>query len=107
MAIEGSATLGYVKGTGSFTAVSTGTAVPIARRGDFNISLSGTFSATVQLERSFDGGTTWLPVTYIDGTAISWTAPISTSFSEPELGVQYRFNCTAYTSGTVSWRISQ
>jgi hypothetical protein len=107
MAVEGNATLGFVQGTGTFTATGTGTAVPVARRGDFNISLWGTFAGTVTLERSFDGGSTWLPVTYIDGSAISWTAPISTTFAEPEAGVSYHFNCTSYTSGTVSWRISQ
>src|SRR4051812_43151689 len=106
MAVEGNATLGYVKGTGSFTATGTGTSVPVVRRGDFNISLQGTFTATVALQRSFDG-TTWETLTYIDGSAISWTAPMSSLFSEPEQGSLYRFNCTSYTSGTVNWRVGQ
>jgi hypothetical protein len=53
-------------GTGTFTATGGGTAVPVARRGDLDISLWGTFVATVTLERSYDGST-WLPLTYIDG----------------------------------------
>jgi hypothetical protein len=106
MPVDGNATLGYVKGTGTFTAVGAGAAVPIARRGDFNLSLQGTFTATVALQRSFDG-TTWETLTYSDGSALSWTAPFSSTWSEPEAGVQYRFNCTAYTSGSLAWRISQ
>jgi hypothetical protein len=106
MAVEGNATLGYVQGTGTFTATGGGTAVPIARRGDLNISLWGTFTATVTLERSYDGST-WLPLTYLDGVALSWTAPMSTAFTVSDAGASYRFNCTAFTSGTVNWRISQ
>jgi hypothetical protein len=106
MAVEGNATLGWVAGTGAFTATGGGTPVPIVRRGDLNISLSGTFVATVTLERSYDGST-WLPMTYLDGPALSWTAPMSTAFSVGDPGASYRFNCTAFTSGTVNWRISQ
>lgn len=72
-----------------------------------NVSLWGTFVGTVQLERSFDQGTTWLPIT-AGGTQIYvWTAPASETFEEPEGGVYYRLNCTAYTSGTINYRISQ
>lgn len=106
MAVVGNSTLGYVAGEGTFTATGTGASVPVARRGDLNLSLWGTFAATVTLQRSFDGGTTWLPLTYIDGTTPSWTGAISTPWPEAELGVLYRFACT-YTSGTVNWRISQ
>ena len=106
MPVEGNATLGYVTGTGTFTATGTGAAVPVSRRGDMNISLWGTFVGTVRLERSYDG-TTWLPLTYLDGPGLSWTAPMSTSFPVSDPGASYRFNCTAYTSGTVNWRISQ
>ncbi len=73
-----------------------------------NISLWGTFSATVTLERSFDGGTTAVPVSSDTiGTASSYTAPASIQIRDDEPGVVYRLNCTAYVSGTVSWRISQ
>jgi hypothetical protein len=106
MAVEGNPTIGWVVGTGAFTATGNGEAVPVARRGDLNISLSGTFVATVVPQRSFDGGTTWLPLTYVDGTAISWTAPMSTPLPCSELGAQWRLACT-WTSGTVNWRISQ
>jgi hypothetical protein len=107
MALDGNATLGFVQGTGAFTATGGGTAVPIARHGDLNLSLWGTFTATVTIERSYDGST-WLPLTYLDGVALSWTAPMSTAFSVQDAGASYRFNCTAITpGGTVNWRISQ
>ncbi|NUB07020.1 hypothetical protein FW320_12650 [Azospirillum sp. Vi22] len=79
----------------------------MALRGKFNVSLWGTFVATVALERSFDGGTTWLNCTRPDGTANAFTAPVSLVCDEPETGVLYRLNCSAFTSGTVNWRISQ
>lgn len=97
--------------TGTFTGTgSSGSAIP--ERGatangaaPFNVSLWGTFSATVQLERSFDGAL-WLPIT-ARGSPISFTAPCTEVFEEPEDGVLYRLTCTAYTSGTVNYRISQ
>lgn len=75
---------------------------------DFNFALWGTFSATVQLEKSFDAGITWLVCCKDNnGTAASYTGAINLSGFEPEYGVLYRWNCTAYTSGTVNYRISQ
>ncbi len=66
-----------------------------------------TFSATVQLERSFDGGYTWI-VCNAGAALAQWTlGPISITFGEPEKNVLYRFNCIAYTSGTINYRISQ
>jgi hypothetical protein len=68
------------------------------------------YSATIQLERSFDGCSTWL-VCNIGGSGAlaQWSAgtPINLTFGEPEKLVYYRLNCTAYTSGTPSWRMSQ
>jgi hypothetical protein len=92
--------------TGSFTA--TGTATPRALLGDFNIALWGTFVGTVAVERSFDGGTTFIAVARdTSGTAATFTAATSLSISEPERSVLYRLNCTAFTSGTINYRLSQ
>lgn len=67
------------------------------------------WSATVQLERSFDGGATWV-VCNIGGAGqpAQWTggSPVSLSFGEAERGVLYRLNCIAYSSGRINWRIS-
>lgn len=85
----------------SITAQNTfSTAVPMA--GPFNLSLSGTWVATVHLQRSFDNGLTWLDVQ-------SYTANIQDVGSEPESGVVYRVGVKTgnYSSGTVVARISQ
>ena len=67
-----------------------------------------TWSGTVQLERSFDGGNTFIVCNIGAGTLAQFTAgtPVSTILSEPESGVLYRFNCTAYTSGVINYRLS-
>lgn len=64
-----------------------------------NVSISGTFTATVTLERSFDGGSTY-------HTVATYTSATEARVAESEVGVLYRFNCTAYTSGTVTYRLS-
>ena len=69
------------------------------------------FNATVQLERSFDGGKTWIVCnTSTWGTLAQFTGasvvPVSFSFAEPEFGVLYRWNCIAYSSGTINYRLS-
>jgi hypothetical protein len=76
----------------------------------FNVTLSGTFSATVTIERSFDDGSTWHPVAKnTDGDAAAYTAPVSLTCAEPEgsreAPVLYRLNCT-HASGTVTYRVS-
>lgn len=68
-----------------------------------------TWTGTVQLERSFDGGATFT-VCNIGSTGVlaQWTAgPINISFGEPERMVLYRLNCIAYSSGTINYRMSQ
>ena len=70
------------------------------------------FDATVQLERSFDGASTWLATTNWDaagGTAAVFTGNASLPFFEAEAGVYYRLNCTVYSavSGvTLNYRLS-
>lgn len=75
-----------------------------------------TFSGTVQLERSFDGGATWTVCNIgASGTLAQWTGttvgPINITFGEPEKNVLYRLNCTVFTSvaggGSLNYRISQ
>ena len=68
------------------------------------------YSATVQLERSFDGGATWL-VANVGGSGVlaQWGTgtPVAVTFGEPEKMVLYRLNTIAYTSGTINYRISE
>lgn len=89
---------------GTLTAAGPGERASV--RGGFNVSARGPFVATVLLERSFDGGSTWEPLTAL-GTLISFTGPFSEVFEEPEDDVRYRLNCTSYTSGPIIYRISQ
>lgn len=99
--------------TGSFTA--TGQSASLVPQADtsgrypkqFNVSVRGTFVGTVQLERSFDGTNWFVASRDSAGTAAAWTAPMSVVVEEPEAGVIYRLNCTAYTSGTITYRMSQ
>lgn len=90
---------------GSF--VGTGNSANKEVIGMFNVTLSGTFSGTVILERSFDGGTNFMPAA-IDtaGTPNAYTAPMSIVVNEPEPGVIYRLRCSAYVSGTIVYRLS-
>lgn len=67
------------------------------------------YVSSVQLERSFDGGNTWI-VCGIggQGALAQWAAgtPVSCVVGEAEAGVAYRLNCTAYTSGVINYRLS-
>ncbi len=88
--------------TASSIAAENSFAAPVALHGPYNFSLSGTWSATVHLQRSFDGGATWLDVQ-------SLAANAELVGNEPERGVLYRFGVKTggYTSGTIAGRLSQ
>lgn len=95
---------------GSFTATGASESfAPAAqlRRGRFNVSLSGTFEADVQVERSFDGGVTWIPVAGVDMTPLVMDQPISLACEETEASISWRLNCTSFSSGTVAYRMSR
>ena len=67
------------------------------------------FTGAVQLEKSFDGGVTWIVDMNSAGTQLLFTNPttqIALRIGEPELGVLYRVNCTVYSAGNVNYRIS-
>jgi len=74
---------------------------PLKVRGDFNLSLSGTWVGTVHLQRRFNQGS-WMDVQ-------SYTANIEDRGREPEGLVEYRAGVKTgnYTSGTVLIRISR
>lgn len=92
--------------TGTFTG--TGNSATYKAYQGFNVSLWGTFVATIKVQRSFDGGTTWI-TTSLDstGTPASFTSEVTVTGNEIEAEVLYRFSCTAYSSGTVNYRLSQ
>jgi len=91
--------------TGTLDAVEVGAEFEPAPGRDFNITVSGTFVATIVVERSFDSGATW-HAKWPSGV-YSITDPRSFADSESEAGVVYRLNCTAWSSGTATYRMSQ
>jgi hypothetical protein len=76
----------------SFTAVGSGAAIAVPAGALVNYRLSGTFVATLILERSFDGGLSWDLV----GSFAAATSGQIHSFSR----ALYRWRCSAFTSGT-------
>ncbi|SDD94987.1 hypothetical protein SAMN05216337_1017132 [Bradyrhizobium brasilense] len=71
-----------------------------------NIVYTGSF----QIERSFDGGYTWV-VCNIGGAGqlaqFAAGTPVSVTFGEPEKEVLYRLNATVLGAGNINYRISQ
>jgi len=82
--------------SGSFTG--TGASSSGTFQGFFDMSLSGFGTATVVLQRSFDSGSTWKNVE-------SHTADVEKIVQGAAEDVLYRLNCTAYTSGTIAYRL--
>lgn len=81
----------------TFTATGQSTSF-IIWKSPYNVSISGTFVGTVALERSFDQGATWVHVK-------DWETPAEKIGDEAEPGTYYRFNCTAFTSGSIISRL--
>lgn len=71
---------------------------PVKLNGYFNVSISGTFVATVTVQRSIDG-VTWMDVD-------NWTAPSEDVGLEPEV-MWYRVGVKTgdYVSGTAEVRL--
>jgi hypothetical protein len=81
----------------SFTAVDTFSTPIFLREGQsYYYSVSGTFVATIRLEKSEDGGKSWKMIQ--DFTAASSGNLVSESKDRQDY--LYRLNCIAYTSGT-------
>jgi hypothetical protein len=81
----------------SFTALENGGAISVQNKGVLNYSVSGTFSGTVVLQKSTNGGLTWESV-------LSATASTSGSIFVENMGgnqASFRFVCTVFSSGTI------
>ena len=101
--------------TGTITsATQSSTFTPTAGR-LFNITISGTWTGSCQLEREF--ASTWYPVTVTAAGSViqveNWTANASDAYVEGEASVPYRINCAStvtgggWVSGTISYRFDQ
>lgn len=89
--------------TASITAPGASASIKV-QKGRFAIALSGTFVATVAVERSIDGGSTFRAVQSFSN-ADAPTVQVGEEVNSD--GALYRFNCTAYTSGTAVAELDQ
>lgn len=71
----------------------------------FNVFITGTFVATVELQRSYDGAlyTTVTPPEL--GAIAVFTAPTTFTLIEPDPACLYQLNVTGWTSGTITGRM--
>lgn len=96
--------------TESFSSVRVGTVTfmpsGFGKSYSFNFQISGTFVGTVVLERSLDGGTTYIALSDSIGNAIEFSKTTSLVVSEVQPDVLFRARCTAFTSGTIAVRMS-
>ena len=86
--------------TASISSDDTYSEVLIIPAGTFNLSIWGTFSATVTVQRTFDDGDTWLDVRDFTSNG-EW-------FGTEGEGSKYRIGIKSgnYTSGTVNLRMA-
>lgn len=98
--------MAVARSEGVFTG--TGVSRPAALLGAFNLTLSGSFEAELRLERSFDAGATWHPLSRdLTGEPAIFRRPASLVGEEWERGVLYRLNCIGHSAGAVVYRLSQ
>ena len=69
---------------------------------NFNMSISGTWTGTIRLERRFGSAGTWMAV-----TNASYTSNYEGQFADYEAGVQYRLYAVSMSSGSAIVRISR
>lgn len=81
---------------------------PFHAGGPFNLTVIGSsFVGTWRLVRSFDGGATWVACTSL-GSAITFAGDASEAVPAAfEASVLYDVEITAYTSGSLSGRLSR
>lgn len=92
----------------------TGTASGVSQSGTyrpnqdaaFNVSVRGTWTGSVNLERSFDEGSTWF-ICSADGagTPCTYTSNFSIIVDNPVGGTVFRLNFTALSAGTAPYEI--
>lgn len=86
----------------TFTSATAGTSLPL--KGEFNASVQWNGAVgTVQIQRFFEGDSSWRVVKEYANT----DGDIEIVLNEPEGNVLYRFQCTAWTSGTFYCRFGQ
>lgn len=76
---------------------------PLALKTGGVLTLTGTFTATVSLQRQVEGTSTWVDVTNNSGTATTFTTIGTYTISPVAVPATYRWGVKTgnYTSGTV------
>lgn len=77
----------------TFSATGQSDALPVTK-GPFTLSLSGFGTASVNLERKIDGSNWRVVETFTEDSEMNGF--------EPSSAAEYRFNCTAFTSGPIA-----
>jgi hypothetical protein len=92
--------------SGTFTG--SGVSSAIAVHGRMSILIDGG-SGDVEIERSTDDGATWFTISRDSAGNPALYATATLGFNgfvdEPEFGIKYRLNCSAFTSGTITYRL--
>lgn len=94
---------------GQFTgAAQQGAAVQLYGKYNFSLQFNAG-TATARLVRSYDGGVSWVVTSKPDLSPAVFTGPVDVDGvgEEPETGMLYRWECTAFTSGPVNHRLSR
>jgi hypothetical protein len=97
---------GLVRLAGSFTDTTAGGWVAMPGCTYVNLTLSGTFVATIQWETSFDGGDTVVPLTDLTGAPAAYSSPGARLAFIAETDQLVRARPLSFTSGPVGWRVS-
>ena len=85
--------------TGTFGATGSSKILPGNKEGTMGVSIWGTWSGTVLLEWSFDGGANW-------NTIDTYTSNENVVVASPSEDVIYRLRCSVYSSGTVEYGLA-
>ena len=81
-----------------FTSTASGNALAVQHGRQFTYAITGTFVATLKLEKSYTAGSSWEIVNSFTSTGTG-----SVEVQHPAQGTTlYRFRCSAYTSGTAT-----
>jgi hypothetical protein len=94
--------------TGSFAA--TGQSSTITGLGTWRLITHGTWVGIIKIEKSRDGGSTWVEVRQFSsgggGSAADFNANTFGTDDNDGVAAIYRVNCTSYTSGTCNYNFS-
>lgn len=92
--------------SGALSSVAAGSTLTL-HAGLYNLRVSGTFVATWSLQRSSDGGANWFDLTDYQSVVVGGTGTMNTVLIDAEDNFMVRVNVSAYTSGTLNYRLGQ